>query len=477
MLLDPVADGLAVGDRRLRQGDVELEAGPQAFGDDPQMGVTLAPDRQLAQFRVVLDQERWILLRQLGQRAGELHLVVAVGDVQGAGEHRLRHLRPAQPLVRHAAGRSEHVAGLDRVHAAQRHHVTRFGGRALVQLAAGGGVDAGDLGTVQHLAVLDRAAPHSDVRQLAHMRGVHGLEDLGHRRLAVAEAAARDGGGVVRGLMTQQLQQALHAVIVLAGAEQDRDQQIAPHRLRQVAVNLLLVGIDLLQQLLEQGVVEIRQGLQQLVAGLRLAIGDGARQLDECRRFALAVLVGALAHQIDIAGDLLAVADRHLPQGQRPGREALQGAQDLAHALAGLIHLVDQDDMRDVVIVEELEDRTGGGGLAGLGLDDDDGDVGDHAGVAGVEGELDAAGGVDEGPAVAEVAAVTDGQLGAGATVAGFGGGVTDGIAVLDGTLALNRAGGVQQCFEQAGLAGLVGAEDRGAAGRAAIWSAAFCRS
>ena len=282
---------------------------------------------------------------------------------------------------------------------------------------------------------------------------------------------------MVRRLVAQQFQQALNPVVVLAGAEQDRDQEIGAQRLGELAVYVLLVRVDLLQKLFEQSVVEIRQGLQQFGARLGLPVRDAAGQLDQRGRFTLPIAVGALADEIDIAGDPLAVADRHLTQRQRPGRESLQGGQDFAHGLARLVHLVDQDDMGNVVIVEKLEDRARRRRLRRFGLDHDDGDIGDHAGVAGIQGELDATRRVDEGPVVAKIGAVPDREFRARPAVPRFRSGVADGVPVLDRAFAVDRAAGVEQGFEEAGLAGLIGTEDRGAAGRAATLSAAFCRS
>jgi hypothetical protein len=60
--------------------------------------------------------------------------------------------------------------------------------------------------------------------------------------------------------------------------------------------------------------------------------------------------------------------------------------------------------MRDVVVVEELEDRAEGERPLCLGLADDDRDIGGEERVLRLPGELDRAGAVEEGPGVAEEA-------------------------------------------------------------------------
>src|SRR4030081_2974364 len=65
--------------------------------------------------------------------------------------------------------------------------------------------------------------------------------------------------------------------------------------------------------------------------------------------------IGALPHEIDRAHGLLAAvvgraADRYLAQHELARRHALQRRQHVAHADLGGIDLVDEDDVRDVVV-------------------------------------------------------------------------------------------------------------------------------
>src|SRR5690606_23053746 len=67
-------------------------------------------------------------------------------------------------------------------------------------------------------------------------------------------------------------------------------------------------------------------------------------------------------------------------------------------------------------------------------------------------------------PAVPEVPAVADAQLGTGVTGAGLRRRVADRGAVLDRALARDCPAGGEKCLEQAGLSGLVRSNEHGAA-------------
>jgi hypothetical protein len=71
----------------------------------------------------------------------------------------------------------------------------------------------------------------------------------------------------------------------------------------------------------------------------------------------LAEGVRLLADQVDVADQVLAAADRVLVRDHRPGRDAAQRRQQVAVADLRAVHLVDEDEVRDAVLVEEVEQR------------------------------------------------------------------------------------------------------------------------
>ena len=187
------------------------------------------------------------------------------------------------------------------------------------------------------------------------------------------------------------------------------------------------------------------------------------RSHDLARRM-LAVDEGALEREIDEADGDAVLPDRDLAQQQRRARRALQERQRLAHAPRRGVDLVDEEEARDVGLLElaqhDLERRN----LALVRLADDDRRVADRRDVAHVVQELDRAGAIDEGHALAEeidasrrwarcscewarASALASPTLSPFADAAGAGDG----------------SGALQDGFEQGGLAALKRADDRDA--------------
>ncbi len=83
----------------------------QALEGDVQMHFALAVEQQLVGVGIVAEAERGIVLAELRQRRGELHLVVAVLDVDREAEERLQRFRPFVVAGRLAAG-AQQIAGL-----------------------------------------------------------------------------------------------------------------------------------------------------------------------------------------------------------------------------------------------------------------------------------------------------------------------------------------------------------------------------
>ena len=186
----------------------------------------------------------------------------------------------------------------------------------------------------------------------------------------------------------------------------------------------------------------------------RLLLGQRRfRQLDQFRAFAFAEAPGPLADQIDEADDLVAFADRQLPQQQRPFRDQLQRLEGFPETGLAGFHLVDEDHMGNAVLVEEFEDRCHHHGARRFRLHHHQGDVGDHQRVVGFLLELDGSRTVEKGPAVSQIGRCGDTDLGAHAALAGFLRGVADAIAFGHAALAVDGLAGQQQRFEERRLA------------------------
>jgi hypothetical protein len=321
-------------------------------------------------------------------------------------------------------------------------------------------MDARDPDTVQDRAFGDRPPPQPGEGQLAGVRGVESLEDMGQRLARGLDPKALHGGRRFRPLVAQRLQQAAHAGIVEGRAEQDRHDAVALQGVGEVGVDLLLGRGHVLEELLQELVVVIGKPLQKLLAGLLLALLQLGRDRDQVRGLAGVVVIGPLAHHIDIAYRLVALADRHLAQHQGPRRDRLQPREHVADAAHRGVDLVDEQDVRDRAVVEELEQRGHRDRPLDDRLDDHHRQIGDHQRGLRLIGELDRAGAVDEGPGIAQE--LGRGHIDLGAHLAGLGhrAGVADRAAILDRALTRDGAGQKQKAFEQCGLAAEVWADE-----------------
>ncbi len=134
-----------------------------------------------------------------------------------------------------------------------------------------------------------------------------------------------------------------------------------------------------------------------------------------------------------------------MPQRERPLRYRLHRFHQLAHAVVRVIHLVDEDHVRNFVLVEEMQQGRESKGAARLGLADHDGYVGHHQGRIGVMRELDRTGAIQEIPLLAQELGRCDGHFRAHAAGARFRRRVADGVAFLDGPPPLRPAAREQQ--------------------------------
>ena len=212
-----------------------------------------------------------------------------------------------------------------------------------------------------------------------------------------------------------------------------------------------------LEQQGHQVVVEVGQRLQHLAPGRLLALQIVGRHGDDVGGLAAAEGVRLLADQIDVADQVLAAADRVLVRHHRPGAEVAQGLQQVAVADLRAVHLVDEDQVRDRVRVEELEQRRHGDQPLEDGLDHHQRGVAAERGAVGVLDELDRARAVENGEVEAMGGEAGHADLGAHLPGPRLGAGVADRGAVGHAALAPDGAGHEQHALEQGGLAGTAG--------------------
>ncbi len=468
-LRDRLADGLAVADGRRPGRHRHLIAVRQPLGGDAQVHLALAPDHHLVAFRIVHDGERGVLVGELGEGGAELDVVLALLGLHGGGEHRRIGLNGDQRGVRLLAAR-QRVAGSGAVELAEGDGVAGARLGALVEVLTHDLEHAGDAAgflvrRIEGGAVAGLPGEQARHRHLAAMGGVEGLEHQRHRVAAGLDAEPRRGLGDARRLVAQRLQEPQHAVRAGGDAEQHRADLALAQLLGQIVEHLVARRLDVLEQLLHQLVVVVGERLQHREARFLLAARILALELDDLGGGVLLVDIGALQREIDEAGDDVAVPDRNLPQQQRHARGRLQQLDGLAHALVGLVDLVEVEEVRDVLVFQLAQDQLQLRHFLFVGLADDDRGVDCRQHRAHVVDEFDRARAVDEGVAVAHEGGGGDRSLDAHLVMAGFLAGVADRGARFHRALALDRAGAGEDGLEKGCLAALERAHQRDAPG------------
>src|SRR6476660_3890954 len=343
VLLDRVADGLAVGDLRLADSGLDAELALHAVDEDLQVELAHAGDDGLTRLLVGLDGEGRVLVGQALDRGAEL-LLVTLGlgldrdlDHRGRERHRLE-----DDLVVRVAQR---VTGLGVLETHDRHDLARADRRDLLTLVGVHLVDLADplLAAVDRVdhgrAGLELARVDPDVDQLAEVRVRGDLVGQARERLVVGRLAdddlvlvldrvALDAVDVER--RGQELhdgvEQGLDALVLERGAAEDRVELVGEGRATDRGLELGDGELTLLEELLHDVVVGLGQRLEELLAVLRGLLGElGGDLLD------LVVLThrglatpgqGTHADEVDDTEEVSLGADGQL-EDQRSGVEAL----------------------------------------------------------------------------------------------------------------------------------------------------------
>src|SRR6185312_16932111 len=194
-----------------------------------------------------------------------------------------------------------------------------------------------------------------------------------------------------------------------------------------------------------------------------LAIEIFRIEIDHLGRRVLLVDIGALEREIDKAGNEIAVPDRDLPQQQRNARGRLQQLEGLAHALVGLVDLVEEQEARDVLLFKLAQDQLQLRHLLLVGFADHDRGVDRRQHAAHVVDEFDRARAIDEGVIVAHELGGGDRGFHAHLVMTRLLAGVADGGAGR--ALARDGAGARKNGFQERRLAALERAHQRDAPG------------
>ena len=421
----------------LHPGERDLDVQLAAAGEQELVGLRIAPR---AQTRILLDQavesvaDLLVVALRLGfdrerhRRLGELDPVGREGLLLG-GEGVAR---DGEAQLRNAAD----VAG-DELRC--RRALLALEVHESVRLLVLFGAHVPELGVV-----LQRAREDAQDRQAAGERVVQGLEDDGddrlrgvgfeHRRLAV-EALRRIGMLDGRGReVDQEVEQGGAADQMERRADRDRKDLAAEDGALQAGFEVGGVEVALLEELLEQVLVGLGDGLDQPGArflGFGREIGGDRLLLGLAAAVALEP-VGLETDEIDDAGEVLLGPDRQLHRQHLAPEGLLQALETASEVRPFAVHLVAVQDDRQAELGGGLPDLLGVDLGTGHGADADECGVGDAQSRARLGEEDAVAGGVEQIDLVLLPRQVADAEADGDAALRLLGVEVGDGVAVLD---------------------------------------------
>src|SRR6266516_3278701 len=202
---------------------------------------------------------------------------------------------------------------------------------------------------------------------------IHDLEGEHRQRLAVrwlahdlialaVDALDRRHVERRRQIVDDRIEQWLHAFVLEGGAGEHREERAGDHGLADQALEGRFVGLFALEICSHGAVVELDRGLDHPLAVLLGLFEHVGRDLD-------VVILGTEclvvpndtdhAHEVDYAFELALASNRKLDR-HRLGAQALDDVTEaLEEIRADLVHLVAEDDARDLVLVALSPDRLG----------------------------------------------------------------------------------------------------------------------
>src|SRR5690606_10652248 len=377
----------------------------------------------------------------------------------GGPEHLIRFLQP--PF-------RDQMTGPKRIHAREADHLARLRARKLFLIATVQTHEAGKACSRDGGAFLDYALPEPRPTHLPSVRQMEGLEIRRGKALVseVRDAKAFRGLLMAGRLVPEGFQQSRDTVVGLGCSQQNGYDQVLLQALFQLGIEPFRRGLLVLEKLLQQIVVKIRQAFHQLSARFFPSLSYLLGNFDKCRWLIRLVAPGPLAHQVEEADDFLSLSDGHLAQKQRTAGGGLKRGQERASPHAHASYLVDDDQGRDSMVVEALEHRRKAVRPLGLDTGHHHGNIRNHQGVQRILPQFHRAWTVDHGPGCTRMVEARQVGFGGHLAATSFRGAVTKAGAVADPSLAWDRTGGKEHGLQKGGLpAGIVSDQSSAAGG------------
>ena len=461
--LNRLADGLAIGDLRILEHGVRAELALQLLAHDFKLQFALTADERFGGHRVFGDDHIRHFLAQARQTGENLVFLARF-----LGVYRQRNLRRGEVdavILNDLADFAEAVAGGGVLQLAERADVTRAEHADRNLLLAAHHEDARRLFGLVRVRVEQRgrrgqhAGDDLNQGQLAHERVGDGLEHLRGEALAHVRVADVHGFGLgvdaVIGVLHraghvhgQLIHQRAHADAVQAGNRGDRHNAALVNARGKAAQHVFLAQLALVEEFFHQFFAGARR---RLVAGL-------ARFFDQRFHFfrnrdLAAILARAgegLARQnVHHADEGRALADR---QNRRDDAVAVGAAQIVEHlAVIDMftIDLRNGDDARQTMLRGRVPCFFKAGGDARCGAQNDDRALHGVQRAGHFARKIEVTGNVNEVELLAVDFNRRHGRADGDMTLDLFGIVITDRVSILDTTLAVSHAGGIEHRLNQ----------------------------
>src|SRR3954470_10331010 len=417
-LLGGAADGLAVGDLRAADVGLDVELAAQAVDQHLEVQLAHSGDLGLARLLVRLDLERRVLLGEAAEGDRHLLLVGLRLRLDGDLDHRLGEVDHLE--LDRGVGGGQRVAGHDLLDADARGDVAGVDARDLLAVVRVHHEDAPDALRAARVDVedararLELARVHAEVGELADERVGSDLErERRERRVVVRRTRlfarlvlaldvdhAGDRRHVYRArqVVEHGVEQGLDALVLERRAAEDRRHLEVQRRLADRRLELVDGDLGLLEDELDELVVVVGDLVEEVLARRLRAIVVLGRDVDDVELLAELVAVDDRLHpdEVDDADEVGLRPDRQLHRHGMRGEAVDHRLHGLVEVRADAVHLVDEGDARDVVLVGLAPDRLGLRLDAGDRVEQRDGAV-EHAQRAlHLDGEVDVAGRIDD---------------------------------------------------------------------------------
>ena len=416
-LLDRLADGLAVSNLRVTDVCFNLELALHAVNQDVEMELAHTADNGLAGFLIQVNGEGRVLFSQTLNSGTQLLLVSLGLWLNSNGDNRIREghgLQNDRSILC-----TQGVTGGGVLQTNEGVDVTCH---CLVNRVLLVGVHLEQLtdalllvlGGVQDLlARLHTTGVNADEGQLAEERVSSNLECESGERLIlrrltdhfdvlVAHLVAVNFTDVqrIRQEVNDSVEQRLNTLVLVGGTTVDRvDLRVQDH-LADGTLDLVHGQLFATEVLLHELLVGLSDGLNELLTVLVSLVDHVRRNLLDLRRSADLNLArpheGLHLQQVNNAVEVILSANRQL-HNQRLSTEAVNdGANGVVEVSAQLVHLVDEANTRDIVLLSLAPNLLRLRLDTFLTVEDCDGTVEHTQGTLNLNGEVDVARGIDD---------------------------------------------------------------------------------